>query len=233
MKTKDTTHYEQEFLSNSRAIRDIDNMIERYEDEQEHLHGIKKIASTLNLQELHFKRKRITKRNRKLQRILKYTPLDLWIPITLPDQKTIDNAKEYKLAVPESFWEKQDLLHLENEIDQLDDRKAELLKTIYSTPTGIADQKTQEALDELTRTEALLVLKAYDLRLSIEASHNMAKHETISSELQSIRHEQDAPKSKESIFQKNETAEEKTFSELQYIRNEIQMHGRNQEHTRV
>ncbi len=74
-----------------------------------------------------------------------------------------------ELGIPNNYLNMHELLSIEEKLQEVYERKANVLREIFNGESPIANPTQNEELDDITCLEASLMSKAEELRTSIEA----------------------------------------------------------------
>ena len=137
----------------------------------------------VQIEKLALGEEKLLKKNNKLHKLLGNEPPPLQ-QVRIGTQKkpynpNIGYAPIDISSLSPRYQDDYELKETEMKLEELYNLKDSLYMAIQQTPTGIADQRTRDELDEITRNEASLVSKVEELRLSKEADISTNKLQNI------------------------------------------------------
>jgi len=119
----------------------------------------------VEIEALRWKKDRLEKRTERMESTRRTTPrIPQWETLRNPEYRSGIRQKSYS----ERFLNRHELLMLEQQLDEVYERKANILREVARSETGIADALIRDELNELTRKEERLNLEVSEMRMNME-----------------------------------------------------------------
>lgn len=161
---------ETRIFDNLKRISMIDRELSRLSDKRREnpFLIVSSLGISMHTELLELRKARLIEQNRELDRVLAKKPSPQRQMIYLGEERPPWRVSGTRMARFASLLSRQHQFDMmERQLDEVWERKANLLAEISKSATGIADARQREELDEIDNRESSLMTKAEGLRMEI------------------------------------------------------------------
>ncbi len=180
---------ETRIFDNLKRISMIDRELSRLGDKRREnpFLVVSSLSISMQAELLELRKARLVAQNRELDRMLAKKPPPQRQMIYLGEERPPWRVSDTRMAGFASLLSRQHQLDMtERQLDEIWERKANLLAEISKSATGIADARQREELDEIDNRESSLMAKAEGLRMEIIPEEKEYKDEKEQEPIESL-----------------------------------------------